>query len=711
MIQNKTFDNPAIEENVANMLPIVGLENRPLTKGNNDENEFIDVLREYIDSNEYQDIFQEASNNEEDIYYNKFKYESGDINILFITGYSGSGKSTMSKSQQKFLREVIDMDKIILFTNKSDEYFKKMGQFAIEFMINGPGKKYRTEKDVTLKNMSDSFRKQISKEMVKFAKKYARNNKRKKLVLEGVWIYRYIEPSEIDDCAVYIKGTSLSTSTERDIKEFDKDGKGIVLKQAHKISKYFMASKDMLFQPLKRHQKYFYDKYKKQEATGFIDYDKKLKNFTKGIIHDTANKIRKMTESEEYIMEDMLFTEAVQNYINDPDLPYDSIVEEGVKDFAGKIKERVVVSNKTAKLVVDIYILKKKIKKSEKKSNDLKTIDLKRELVQKQRELLEIKRTASPQLQKEISKIEDNLEKHTPEIDTEDIKIESVDEEVNDTENIIIEKEDDDKKTLRPELKRLDEVRGRIENLNDELDIAKKKFAETGEKIYENKIKGLTSKIEKISKELEKKEKEVEEFNKENKKSDEKEVEESVEIFTEAANMEDEIKPIVNTLNRKGYKVKYASPGHKNLRKKEDKEPDGVYYSKLYSDARIMFDDKYNFPNAPKYWHWREVDGCSYLDITPFTYNKDDGTPDQAFTKWKNNYMNTLKTFVDDLENLSDKDVKESLEEFSYSLMEEIYESMDSESFIDDVFLVNESLDIIEESSNDIISELDNLLS
>ena len=73
-----------------------------------------------------------------------------------------------------------------------------------------------------------------------------------------------------------------------------------------------------------------------------------------------------------------------------------------------------------------------------------------------------------------------------------------------------------------------------------------------------------------------------------------KEVKESVGILTmESKDMEESIRQIVDKLNAKGYKVKYASPGHNNLRKKEDHEPDGVYYGKLYSDARIMFDDKY----------------------------------------------------------------------------------------------------------------------
>lgn len=133
------------------------------------------------------------------------------------------------------------------------------------------------------------------------------------------------------------------------------------------------------------------------------------------------------------------------------------------------------------------------------------------------------------------------------------------------------------------------------------------------------------------------------------------------EIMTEKADMEKEIKPIVDKLESKGYMVWYASPGHSSLRSKEDKEPDGVYKGKLYSDARIMFEKKYNFPEAPKHWKWREVDGCSYLDIVPGEYNDKNGTPDEAFMKWKSEYMSSLVAWVEDLKE-NGSEVKESYE-------------------------------------------------
>lgn len=285
--------------------------------------------------------------------------------------------------------------------------------------------------------------------------------------------------------------------------------------------------------------------------------------------------------------------------------------------------------------------------------------------------------------------------------------------ETTDKNKVVKESTDEPVKEVSPELKRLDEKRGKLAELNADLKEAKEKLIKTGDHIYENKIKGLTAKIEKLDSELKKDE---EKLKKEEKKI--KEVKESVGILTmESKDMEESIRPIVEKLNAKGYKVKYASPGHNNLRKKEDHEPDGVYYGKLYSDARIMFADKYDFPDAPKYWHWRDVDGCSYLDITPEKYDDKSGdTPNDAFTKWKDNYMNSLKSFVDSLpdnkgnkEN-EDDEVKESVNEFADNVIDSIYERMGLlDDMEDEISNYTESMTL--NSDNTLLKELDNLLS
>lgn len=165
---------------------------------------------------------------------------------------------------------------------------------------------------------------------------------------------------------------------------------------------------------------------------------------------------------------------------------------------------------------------------------------------------------------------------------------------------------------------------------------------------------------------------------------------------SEAANIEKEMKPIIEQLNAKGYKTKYSSPGHTQLRKKEDVFRDGIYEGKLYSDARIMFDGDYNFPKAPKYWIWRTVEGNDYLDVDPKAYSFEKGfTPSEMFNKWKAAYMGTLKTWVENLPDQSE--TKNSPIVKDTKGRETVVESGDIDQIFEDFF---------KESMNDIDLDL-----
>lgn len=143
-------------------------------------------------------------------------------------------------------------------------------------------------------------------------------------------------------------------------------------------------------------------------------------------------------------------------------------------------------------------------------------------------------------------------------------------------------------------------------------------------------------------------------------------LEESVNfIYSEAANIDPEIKEYIEKLNNKGYKTLYSSPGHKNIRAKEDPDKDGTYYGKIYCDARIMFDKDYKFGKAPKYWHWRQVDGKSYLDIIPITFNDEsEESRNKQYDEWKEKYLKSLDEWIDSLPDASEKDsTKEDVKE------------------------------------------------
>lgn len=124
----------------------------------------------------------------------------------------------------------------------------------------------------------------------------------------------------------------------------------------------------------------------------------------------------------------------------------------------------------------------------------------------------------------------------------------------------------------------------------------------------------------------------------------------------------DKIEPIISTLEAKGYKVKYASPGYKNTRFNNDKNKDGVINAKLQGTARIIFERNYKFPNTPKGWTWKVLDnGIKALYAKPLTYNQETmGTKENAFKTWQDFYMDSLKDWVTELPHMGTVDETKS---------------------------------------------------
>lgn len=177
--------------------------------------------------NESQVILEDYFVDKKDIYYNKDKFDSGEINLCFITGLSGSGKTTMGKTMQSGNIEVYELDDIISNWNFSDANLKEYGSLVYSF-FKGPGKMYRytsydewmndSKWDNPTNSYANSYDAMIIKDFIKYAKLYANSHKNIKFVLEGVWVFYFIDPKELDNCAVYIKGTSVLISFIRSAK-------------------------------------------------------------------------------------------------------------------------------------------------------------------------------------------------------------------------------------------------------------------------------------------------------------------------------------------------------------------------------------------------------------------------------------------------------------------------------------------------------------
>ena len=127
--------------------------------------------------------------------------------------------------------------------------------------------------------------------------------------------------------------------------------------------------------------------------------------------------------------------------------------------------------------------------------------------------------------------------------------------------------------------------------------------------------------------------------------------------------IDEDIKPIIEKLNKKGYKTIASCSGHPSARSKDDRYRDGVKYSKLYSTARVVFDKIYDFPNIPEGWTKKvmEEDNKVGIYVDPPRFKIIDGLPEKNYANWKRRYMRSLEKWVDELPNEGEtKDVDTS---------------------------------------------------
>ena len=203
--------------------------------------------------------------NEKDIYYNKDKFDNGEINLCFITGQSGSGKSTMAKdiANKDSKVEHYELDDVV--ANKMSftmENLKEYGELIYTF-FNTIGKKYYyTEQEVKEgkhKPYEGYYEENLIKDFVDYTIKFSKSHKNIKYVVEGIWLLDFIEPEKLKDYAVYIKGTSALISqyraAKRDAKEDYTDDK---IKRSKKFLKRLIFGFNFeLEQGVQKYRKYF----------------------------------------------------------------------------------------------------------------------------------------------------------------------------------------------------------------------------------------------------------------------------------------------------------------------------------------------------------------------------------------------------------------------------------------------------------------------
>ncbi|MCR4846418.1 MAG: hypothetical protein K5865_06755 [Eubacterium sp.] len=174
---------------------------------------------ENVDFESWQPTGEKFMLSEPDLYYKEDSFNSGDTNICFILGHSGSGKSMMARTLEGNDIDHIELDDLLLVKDHfTMDELKDYSDMFYSFFANDGAKYYigAEERDSFTK---EEYEDQIFIDFVRYADEFAKKHKDKKYIIDGIWIYLYFDdPSFFENYAVFIKGTSFLKSKLRTMK-------------------------------------------------------------------------------------------------------------------------------------------------------------------------------------------------------------------------------------------------------------------------------------------------------------------------------------------------------------------------------------------------------------------------------------------------------------------------------------------------------------
>jgi dephospho-CoA kinase len=181
------------------------------------------ITNDYPDNDE--PINESYIFNQKDLYINFDKFESGQSNMVFITGLSGGGKSTLAtKLASKYNAEVIELDIFEHNAGYTDENLNQAGDVFVEYFLNK-----RKDLRVPIKKLANMDSKTFRMEFEKFFNfviEYCKKNKDRKFIIEGVQIYSR-DLKQIKGNPIILVNTSVKTSLLQRFKRNDFDGNKI----------------------------------------------------------------------------------------------------------------------------------------------------------------------------------------------------------------------------------------------------------------------------------------------------------------------------------------------------------------------------------------------------------------------------------------------------------------------------------------------------
>lgn len=192
---------------------------------------------------EQQNINEGYIINKNDIELNLDKWNKGNNNILYVTGLSGSGKTTISDEYAKKYNAVVcELDK---FQHNRYLYIRKKNNDLSEgdkIMLDLFNSIYYGQVDFSDYD-ENKFKLEIKSYLQKLIAKCSSQNKL--FIFEGVQIFNFVDPSYFENKPLIIKGTSALSSLIRKYKR-DKEDENIQLKDILGLVKWYIKSEGNL---------------------------------------------------------------------------------------------------------------------------------------------------------------------------------------------------------------------------------------------------------------------------------------------------------------------------------------------------------------------------------------------------------------------------------------------------------------------------------
>ena len=185
-------------------------------------------IKESVSPDLYRRMYTESVTlNEDDTVINLENFESGLYNFLLVIGLPGSGKGCIGRElAKKYNANHLEIDVFDQCGNMSEEEIRKAGEPFTSYVLDDPNGNWYWK---NAKTLSVNEKLQGNKKFIEYVIAYAKSHRNEIFVIDGTPIYAAMEPEDIKNYPLIIKGTSAKHSFQnkvgRDVNDKSSDRK------------------------------------------------------------------------------------------------------------------------------------------------------------------------------------------------------------------------------------------------------------------------------------------------------------------------------------------------------------------------------------------------------------------------------------------------------------------------------------------------------